>query len=92
MNQIEDVLFMGLDIPNEVRNEMVRYERKNTNNMTVEEVRAYQLGVDCAISCLRKMLIDGEHLYLHINNQPKTEYTLNELANVYTDKMLLYTE
>lgn len=92
MNNIEDILFMGLDIPSELEKDLKLIEKKVLNNMSIDELKAYQLGVDVAVSRLRRMLIDGEHLFIHINHQPKKEYTIKELADVYTDKMLLYTE
>jgi hypothetical protein len=89
---MENIIFKGLDIPKELDDELFKRDKQITYGMNDKEVVAYHLGIDKAISTLRKLLCDDEHLVVHINQHAPSELTLQELSDIYLDRMLAYTE
>jgi hypothetical protein len=89
---MEDILFKGLDIPKELDNELFKRDKQITFGMNDKEVIAYHLGIDKAISTLRKILCDDEHLVVHISQLSPTELTMQELSDLYLKLLLSYTE
>jgi hypothetical protein len=89
---MEDILFRGLDIPQELRKETSQHERKYTMNMPEDQKKAFRLGVDTTISLLRELLRDNEHIILHVTQMKPRELTLHELSDLYIKEMLAYTE
>lgn len=91
MKKMEDIIFIGMDIPKELEKEMKRKERLNTINMNSKELMSYQLGVDIALSYL-KLLVSSDYFTVHIGKQKKSELTMQELSDIYLTRMLNYSE
>ncbi len=58
IENINDVTFWGVNIPNEVERLAKKLERNCTNGMTKTELEAYRLGVKNTLS-FTKQLLDG---------------------------------
>lgn len=58
IENINDVTFWGVNIPNEVEKIAKKLEKDCTNGMTSTELKAYRLGVDNAISFTQQLLND----------------------------------
>lgn len=58
IENINDVTFWGVNIPNEVERIAKKLEKDCTNGMTSTELKAYRLGVDNTISFTQQLLND----------------------------------
>jgi hypothetical protein len=92
MKKMEDIIFIGMDIPKELEKEMKRKERLNTINMNSKELMSYQLGVDIALSHLKLLVSSSDYFTVHIGKQKKSELTMKELSDIYLIRMLNYSE
>jgi hypothetical protein len=89
---MEDILFKGMNIPNELKKEMDLMEKPNTYTMSDAERKAYLYCSDVMISTLRRMMNDNEHFIVHIKNYQPEELTIQELSDIYINRMMGYTE
>ena len=85
--KLKDVLFTGMNIPNEVRKLLSHVNVTTTNGMTTNEYKAYKMGVENALSAAGALLNQDIHLVFHINdNSCAEEFDLDELIEFVEEK------
>ena len=84
--RLQDILLTGMDIPNEAQKLLSRYT--DTTNMTDNEERAFQYGVDEALRAVRTILnIDDDHIVFHLEGHDcMEEFDLDELIEIIEEK------
>lgn len=69
MEFIDDIMFIGLDIPKVIKNMLDEADEKICKNMTPDEKKAYDFGVRTVLSALEGILIsnpEANEVYVHI--------------------------
>lgn len=84
----DKVIFLGMNIISQVAQHLTNNEKKITDGMTENELKAYHLGAKNAILTLKMLLEDDEVDYvIHMPNQfcdphQAEEYTYEELQKI----------
>lgn len=85
--RLQDMLFTGMDIPNEIRKMLSNVNGTATNGMTVNEEKAYRMGVENALSAASALLEEDEHLVFHLkDNNYIEEFDLEELIEIMEEE------
>ena len=85
--RLQDLLFTGMDIPNEVRKMLANINGTATNGMTINEDKAYRMGVENALSAAKALLEQDEHLVFHLtDNDYIEEFDIDELIELVEEK------
>lgn len=69
MEFIDDIMFIGLDIPKVIKNMLDEADEKICKNMTPDEKKAYDFGVRTVLSALEGILTSNQEdneVYVHI--------------------------
>ena len=83
--KLRDILFTGMDIPNEVQKLMDA--RTDIERMTVDEKRAYKFGVSETLRAVRTLLNLDKQLVFHIEGHDRIEeFDLDDLIEIIEDK------
>lgn len=85
--KLRDLLFTGMDVTNETRKFLKNF--KVTDGMTESELKAYEMGVENALSAAKTLLESDEHIVFHIEGYDVIEeFDLDELIGIVEDKEL----
>lgn len=83
---IDDIIFWGMNIPKEVSNLAEKTKDSNKPNMTDNEFKAYCLGIENTISIMKQLLDASEHrdsiTFYNPNVETTAEFTADELVNL----------
>ena len=83
----ENLLFTGMDIPNEARSILSNTEETITNGMTTNERKAYKYGVETTLSLIRHLLEEDENIVVHVSGcKMPEEFDINDLLDIIDDK------
>ena len=83
---MDELLFNGMDIPNETEKFLKRYMDKLCNEMNESEKMAFNLGVGNTLASLRSILEMDEEPVVHIKGLNEIEdMTLEELEEIFLD-------
>ena len=84
--KLRDLLFTGMDIPNEARKIMDKLT--SIDGMTEDEERAYRFGVSEAFRAVRTILnIDDDHIVFHLEGHYcMEEFDLDDLIEIVEEK------
>ena len=83
--KLRDLLFTGMNIPNEARNILNEFEV--TNGMTETELKAYEMGVENALSIIQQLLESDEHIVFHLEGHSYIEeLDLDDLIEIVEEK------
>ena len=84
--KLRDILFTGMDIPNEAQNIMNKLT--SIKGMTEEEEKAYRFGVSEAFQAVRLILnLDDNHLVFHLEGHDCIEeFDLDDLIEIVKEK------
>lgn len=84
--KLRDILFTGMDIPNEAQKLMDQLT--SIERMNEDEKAAYRFGVSEALRAVRAILnIDGDHVVFHLEGQDcMTEFDLDDLIEIVEEK------
>ena len=84
--KLRDILFTGMDIPNEAQKIMDKLT--SINGMTEDEERAYRFGVSEAFRAVRVILnLDDDHIVFHLEGHDcMEEFDLDELIEIVEEK------
>ncbi len=83
---MDELLFNGMDIPNETEKFLKRYMDKLCNEMNESEKMAFNLGVGNTLASLRSILEMDEEPVVHIKGLNELEeMTLEELEEIFLD-------
>ena len=88
MEFMEDIMFVGLDIPNEVKKMLDEADENICKNMTPDEKKVYDFGVKTVLSVLKGILTSNQEdneVFVHIPNQ----YTQEEFDYEDLSKLIL---
>ena len=82
---MNELYFLGMDIVEETRNISKFSEIICTDGMTENELKAYELGIENALSALKSVVaMDGEMTVINIEGlDTPTELTVDELQEYY---------
>lgn len=82
---MNELYFLGMDIVEETRNISKFSEIICTDGMTENELKAYELGIENALSSLKSVVaMDGEMTVINIEGlDTPTELTVDELQEYY---------
>ncbi len=81
MEFMDEIMFIGLDIPRVAKNMLDEADEKICKNMTPDEKKAYDFGVQTVLSALKGILIsnlENNEVYVHIpgkDMQEEFDYT-----------------
>ena len=83
--KLRDLLFTGMDVVNETR-KLLKMERI-PNDMTENEIMAYQMGIDNALGIVDTLFESDEHLVVHVKGyNVLEEFDLDELIEIAEEK------
>ena len=84
--RLQDILFTGMDIPNEAQKIMEKLT--SIKGMTEDEERAYRFGVSEAFRAVRTILnLDGDHVVFHLEGHNcMEEFDLDDLIEIVEEK------
>ena len=83
---MDELLFNGMDIPNETEKFLKRYMDKLCNEMNESGKMAFNLGVGNTLASLRSILEMDEEPVVHIKGLNEIEeMTLEELEEIFLD-------
>ena len=83
--KLKDLLFTGMNIPNEARNILNEFEA--TNGMTANELKAYEMGVENALSITKQLLEQDDHIVFHLEDHTYIEeFDLDDLIEIVEEK------
>ena len=84
--KLRDLLFTGMDVPNEARKIFDRY--MDTSKMTEDEEKAFRFGATEAFRAVRNILnIDGDHIVFHLEGHYcMEEFDLDDLIEIVEEK------
>lgn len=84
--KLRDVLFTGMDIPNEAQKIMEKLT--SIKGMTEDEERAYRFGVSEALRAVRTILnLDDDHIVFHIEGHDcMEEFDIDDLIEIVEEK------
>lgn len=83
--RLQDILFTGMDIPNEAQKMFDRFV--DTSNMTQEEEKAFQFGAAEAFRAVRNILNIDEQLVFHLEGHDcMEEFDIDELIEFVEEK------
>ena len=84
--KLRDVLFTGMDIPNEAQKLFCQH--LNTNNMTEDEEEAFRFGASEAFRAVRAILnIPDDHVVFHLEGHDyMEEFDLDDLIEIVEEK------
>ena len=63
--KLKELIFTAMNIPDEVGKILSNTEEKYTNGMKDNELKAYRLGIQNALSCLNGLLNMDEQVVVH---------------------------
>ena len=85
--RLQDMIFTGMDIPNEVRKMLSTINSTATNGMSTNEEKAYRMGVENTLSAVSALLKEDEHLVFHLkDNNCIEEFDLDELIEIMEEE------
>lgn len=84
--KLRDLLFTGMDIPNEAQKIMDKLT--SIKGMTEDEEKAYRFGVSEALRAVRTILnIDDDHIVFHLEGHDcMEEFDLDDLIEIVEEK------
>lgn len=83
--KLRDILFTGMNIPNEARQILEQLE--GTDDMTDSELKAYKMGIENTLSIVKALLEQDEHIVFHLENRYFIEeFDLDELIEIVEEK------
>lgn len=90
--KLRDILFTGMDIPNEARK--IMGQLTSIKGMTEDEERAYEFGVSEAFRAVRTILnLEDDHVVFHLEGHDcMEEFDLDELIEIVEEKEGYYYE
>jgi hypothetical protein len=75
-----DLLFLGLNLPKEIKDMLKSRENIITKGMTEGELKAYELGVSNSLSALTSLLqTKNENFVINVNIDTPTEFDISDL-------------
>ena len=85
--KLRDLLFTGMDVINQTHKLLDQHNL--TDGMTENELTAYTMGVNNALSAVEALFESDEHLVFHIKGYKVIEeFDLDDLIEVAEDKHL----
>lgn len=82
--KLRDILFTGMDIPNETRKLLSRFTV--TDDMTESELKAYEMGVENTIRAMQA-IINIDQIVFHLEgNDCVEEFDLDDLIDIVEEK------
>jgi hypothetical protein len=82
--KLRDLLFTGMDIPNETRKVLAKFTV--TDGMTENELKAYEMGVENTLRATRALL-EIDQLVFHVSGYDVIEeFDLDELIEIVEEK------
>lgn len=84
--KLRDVLFTGMDIPNEAQKLMDKFT--SIKGMTKDEEMAYRFGVSEAFRAVKTILnLDDDHIVFHLEGHHcMEEFDLDDLLEIVEEK------
>ena len=85
MEFMDEIMFIGLDIPNEVKKMLNEAEEKICKNMTLDEKKVYDFGVKTVLSVLEGILTSNQEdneVFVHIPDQDMEEFDYEDLKEI----------
>ena len=83
--RLQNILFTGMDIPNQAQDLFNRLV--NTNNMTEDEEKAFRLGATEAFSAVRTILNLDDQIVFHLEGHACIEeFDLDDLIEIVEEK------
>ena len=83
---MDEIMFVGLDIPNEINNILDEVNEKICKNMTPDEKKAYDFGVDTTLFVLKNILTSNQEdneVFVHIPGQDiEEEFDYEDLSKL----------
>ena len=88
--KLRDILFTGMDIPNETRKLLSRFTV--TDGMTESELKAYEMGVENTIRAMQA-IINIDQIVFHLEGHDcMEEFDLDDLIEIVEEKEGYYYE
>lgn len=85
--KLKELIFTAMNIPNEVGKILSDTEEKCTNGMKDNELKAYRLGIQNALSCLNGLLNMDEQVVVHDSELDVIiEYDIDELLELCEER------
>lgn len=82
--KLRDLLFTGMDVPNETRKLLTKFTV--TNGMTDSELKAYEMGVENTLRATRALL-EIDQLVFHVKGyEVIEEFDLDDLIEIAEEK------
>lgn len=86
--RLRDLLFTGMDVPNETRKVLAKFTV--TEGMTKSELKAYEMGVENTLRAARALL-EIDQLVFHISGYDiMEEFDIDELIELAEEKQEEY--
>ena len=83
--KLRDLLFTGMDVPNETRKLLAQVTVTVTDGMTESELRAYEMGVENTLRATRALL-EIDQLVFHVKGyEVMEEFDLDDLIEIVED-------
>lgn len=83
--KLRDLLFTGMNVVHETRELLENVEA--TNGMTDGELKAYEMGVENALSAVKTLLEQDEHIVFHLEDHYYIEeFDLDDLIEIVEEK------
>lgn len=83
-NTVNDLYFLGMDIPEETKTMVSITTVTCTDGMTESELKAYKMGIENTISVLKSILENDGIAVIHIDGiEVPTEFSIDELERYY---------
>lgn len=82
---MDEIMFIGLDIPNEVKKMLNEADEKICKNMTLDEKKVYDFGVKTVLSVLEGILTSNQEdneVFVHIPGQDMEEFVYEDLSKL----------
>ena len=85
--KLRDILLTGMDIPKEINHLLAPINVSVTNGMTTSEYKAYKMGIENALSAMKVLLDQDDHIVFHLEGHSCIEeFDLDELIEVIEEK------
>ena len=83
--KLRDLLFTGMDVVNESQKLLI--QNNLTEGMTEDELAAYTMGVNNALSAVEALFESDEHLVFHVKGYNVIEeFDIDELIEIVEEK------
>lgn len=85
MEFMDEIMFTGLDIPNEVKKMLNEADEKICKNMTLDEKKVYDFGVKTVLSVLEGILTSNQEdneVFVHIPGQDMEQFDYEDLSKL----------